>query len=53
MIISLNIMHYYYHYKYYYYLTAIGLTPGGSNTHLQTNSAQNTDTHNNYKKKIG
>jgi hypothetical protein len=28
---------------YYYYLTAIGLTPGGSSTHLHTNSTQNTE----------
>jgi hypothetical protein len=34
-------MHYYYYY--YYYLTAIGLTPGGSSTHLHTNGAQNTE----------
>jgi hypothetical protein len=38
---------------YYYYLTAIGFTPGGSSTHLHTNSTQNTTdgTHNNYKEK--
>jgi hypothetical protein len=29
-------------YYYYYYLTAIRLTPGGSSTHLHTNSTQNT-----------
>jgi hypothetical protein len=32
---------YYYYYYYYYYLTAIGLAPGGSSTHLHTNSTQN------------
>jgi hypothetical protein len=30
-------------YNNYYYLTAIGLTPGGSSTHLHTNSTQNTE----------
>jgi hypothetical protein len=51
----------YYYYYYYYYLTVIGLTPGGSNIHLHTNSKQNTEDgihiiiaggKNNYKKKI-
>jgi hypothetical protein len=27
----------------HYYLTAIGLTPGGSSTHLHINSTQNTE----------
>jgi hypothetical protein len=34
---------YYYYYYYYYYLTAIGLTPGNTSTHLHTNSTQNTE----------
>jgi hypothetical protein len=33
----------YYCYYYYYYVTAIGLIPGGSSTHLHTNSTQNTE----------
>jgi hypothetical protein len=31
-----------YYYYYFYYLNAIGLSPGGSSTHLHTNSTKNT-----------
>jgi hypothetical protein len=49
-VVHCNLNYYYY---YYYYLAAIGLTPGGSSTHLHTNSTQITEdrTHNNYKEK--
>jgi hypothetical protein len=42
-VVCVLVFDYYYYYYYYYHLTAIGLTPGGSSTHLHTNSTQNTE----------